>query len=131
MTRALVDTSVLIDFIRGRRTEEVVKFERLVDSDEVLIGDLILCEFLRGFDNEREAKRIQDSMAGFKIVEVCGPIIAVEAARHYRNLRAIGVTVRKTVDVIVGAYCIHHALPLLHNDKDFNPMEEHLGLKVL
>ena len=129
--RALVDTSVLIDSIRGKRTDQVVKFERLVDSDSVMLGDLVLCEFLRGFDNEREAKRVYDTMTGFTVVEICGLDIAIEAARNYRRLRALGITVRKTIDIIIGTYCIHHSLPLLHSDRDFDPMEEHLGLKVL
>jgi predicted nucleic acid-binding protein len=129
--RALVDTSILIDSIRGKRTDHVVKFERLIDSNGVILGDLVLCEFLRGFDNEREAKRVYDTMTGFDIVNVCGSVVAIEAARNYRVLRALGITVRKTIDLIVGTYCIHHSLPLLHNDRDFDPMEEHLGLRVL
>lgn len=128
---ALVDTSILIDFIRGRRTEGVIKFERLADTDEVLLGDLVLCEFLRGFGSEREARQVHGTLTAFPAVALCGPVIAVEAARNYRILRGLGVTVRKTIDIIIGTYCIHHGLALLHNDRDFDPMEHHLGLKVL
>lgn len=126
-----MDTSVLIDFIRGRHTGEVEKLRRLVDEDRVLLGDLILCEFLRGFDSESEARRVHQSLGGFPVVQLCGSDIAVDAARNYRHLRALGVTVRKTVDLIVGTYCIRHSLPLLHKDRDYDPMEHHLGLKVL
>lgn len=128
---ALVDTSVLVDYTRGRRTDQVAKFERLVATRAVLIGDLVLCEFLRGLDTEPEARRVRQAFAPFPVVEVCGTEIAVEAARNYRHLRALGVTVRKTIDLIVGTYCIRHALPLLHSDRDYDPMEHHLGLKVL
>ena len=128
---ALVDTSVLIDSIRGRRTEQVSKFERLVAADEVMLGDLVLSEFLRGFDNEAESRHVHATLQGFPVVELCGETIAVEAARNFRHLRALGVTVRKTVDLIIGTYCIRNSLPLLHNDRDFDAMERHLGLKVL
>lgn len=126
----LVDTSVLVDYTRGRQADHVAKFGQLVASGEVLVGDLILCEFLMGIDTEQEARRVQHAFARFQTVALCGPDIAIEAARHYRNLRALGITVRKTIDLVIGSYCIRHSLPLLHNDRDFDPMEHHLGLKI-
>ena len=144
----LVDTSVLIDYTRGRTTDQIAKFEQLVAQRNVLIGDLILCEFLRGLDTEHEARRVQQAFrrvlfrshearrvqqafAPYPVVQVCGPEIAVEAARNYRHLRALSVTVRKTIDLIVGTYCIHYGFALLHSDRDYDAMEHHLGLKVL
>jgi hypothetical protein len=59
-----------------------------------------------------------------------GREIALQAANHYRALRAAGVTVRKTVDVLIGTFCIVSGLPLLHRDRDFDPIEAHLGLRV-
>ncbi|MFM9864166.1 MAG: PIN domain nuclease [Micropepsaceae bacterium] len=128
---ALVDTTVLIDFVRGRPTDQVRKLDLLIDAGGVVVGDLILCEFLRGFDTEADARRVQQTLSRFASVELCGADIAVEAAANYRRLRALGITVRKTVDLIVGTYCIQHALPLLHNDRDYDPMAKHLGLRVL
>jgi hypothetical protein len=52
-------------------------------------------------------------------------------ARNYRALRAAGVTVRKTPDLIIGTYCIEHGHTLLHADRDFEPMREHLGHEVV
>ena len=57
--------------------------------------------------------------------------VAVQSAQNYRILRKKGVTVRKTIDVIIGTYCILEGLPLLHDDRDFDPMVSHLALKVL
>jgi predicted nucleic acid-binding protein len=45
-------------------------------------------------------------------------------------LTQCGGTDRKTTDVIIATFCIEHNLPLLHNDRDFDPMEKHLGLIV-
>jgi len=41
------------------------------------------------------------------------------------------VTVRKTIDIIIGTFCIHHNLPLLHDDRDFDPLTKHLKLKAV
>ncbi len=42
-----------------------------------------------------------------------------------------GITVRKTIDIIIGTYCKIEKIPLLHNDKDFEPMVKYLKLKVI
>jgi hypothetical protein len=57
--------------------------------------------------------------------------IALESATNYRLLRKKGITVRKTIDVIIGTFCIHYQLSLLHNDRDFDPMVKLLGLKII
>jgi predicted nucleic acid-binding protein len=57
-----------------------------------------------------------------------GEAIAVAAARNYRSLRKRGVTVRKTIDLLIGTWCIENRRPLLHDDRDFRPMVQHLGL---
>ena len=59
-----------------------------------------------------------------------GKAVAIEAAGNYRLLRKRGITVRKTIDVLIGTFCILNRLPLLHADRDFDALEEHLGLVV-
>jgi predicted nucleic acid-binding protein len=56
---------------------------------------------------------------------------ALAAAANYRALRRKGVTVRGTIDCLIATFCIENSLPLLHNDRDFDPFEEHLGLQVV
>ena len=67
----------------------------------------------------------------FEIVPMLGEALAVQVARNYRALRAVGGAVRKTPDLIIGTYCIEHGHPLLHADRDLEPMREHLGLQVV
>ena len=57
--------------------------------------------------------------------------IAVQAARNYRRLREKGVTVRKTIDCLIATFCMERGHRLLHNDRDFDGFEEHLGLQVV
>jgi predicted nucleic acid-binding protein len=56
---------------------------------------------------------------------------AIAAARNYRLLREKGITIRKTIDLIIGTFCIDEGHCLLHGDRDFEPMREHLGLRVI
>ncbi len=63
----------------------------------------------------------------FVIREMVGEQVAIQAAVNYRALRALGITVRKTIDLLIGTFCIENGLPLLHADRDFEPMERHSG----
>ena len=54
--------------------------------------------------------------------------IAVEAARNFRRLRALGVTVRKTIDTLIATRCIADGHALLYSDHDFDPFAQHPGL---
>ena len=65
------------------------------------------------------------------IVELGGHDIAIEAAKNIRALRKLGVTVRKTIDTVIATRCIESRYDLLHNDRDFDPFAEHLGLRVV
>ncbi len=65
------------------------------------------------------------------MVPMLDDAIAVESARYFRELRARGLTVRKTVDLIIATWCIRHDVALLHDDRDFGPMRDFLGLRVV
>ena len=124
----VVDSSVWIDFLRGRRAAHVEALRKILGVDEIVVGDLMLCEVLQGLDNERAAQEVEALLRHFQIEPMAGEAIAVAAARNFRSLRRRGITVRKTIDLLIGTWCIEHRLPLLHNDSDFRPMVAHLGL---
>jgi hypothetical protein len=97
-------------------------------TDEIIVGDLMLCEILQSLDSERAARDVEALLRRFEIVPMAGEAIASIAARNFRSLRRRGITVRKTIDLLIGTWCIENRRPLLHNDGDFHPMARHLGL---
>jgi predicted nucleic acid-binding protein len=124
----VVDTTVWIDFLRGRNAPHVQRLRTLLGTSEIIVGDLMLCEILQGLDSERAAGDVERLLRGFDIVSMAGDALAVSTARNFRALRARGVTIRKTIDLLIGAWCIENRRPLLHNDRDFSPMARYLGL---
>ena len=124
----VVDSSVWIDFLNGRNAPHVRRLRAILGAEEVIVGDLMLCEVLQGLNSEREAREVEDLLQRFEIVPMAGEAIAVVAARNFRSLRKRGITVRKTIDLLIGTWCIENRRPLLHNDSDFGPMARHLGL---
>jgi predicted nucleic acid-binding protein len=124
----LVDSSVWIAHLRGSWTASTAKLEAAIRREPILVGDLILLEVLQGARDEAHAARIERGLRHFEIVPPLDAELAPRAARNYRKLRNLGVTVRKTADIIIATYCIENRCALLHDDRDFAPMEAHLGL---
>lgn len=86
---------------------------------------------LQGFDRDRDFNRAKKLLTSLLVVELGGEEIAIQTAKNYRALRALGVTVRKTIDAIIATRCIESGYTLLHCDRDFEPFVTHLGLSVL
>lgn len=124
----LADSSVWIDYLRGRDTPQVERLVAGVEAGEVAIGDLMLVEVLQGLPTDRAFSDARRIFANLDQVRICDPQVAVEAARNYCTLRAKGVTVRKTIDTLIATRCILDGIPLLFSDRDFEPFVEHLGL---
>ncbi len=125
----LVDSSVWIDYFRGRATAQTGLLEGLLDSQELAIGDLNLTEVLQGCRVEKEFNEVRRLLGTLDLVVLGGADVVVPAARNYLTLRKLGVTVRGTIDVVLATRCIVSGYRLLHSDRDFEPFEKHLGLK--
>ena len=128
----VVDSSVWIDFFSGNENPARATLRRLLHDGEVrvVVPDLVLFEVLRGFRLERDVRKARALMEGLSVESVGGSAVALEAAQHYRSLRAIGVTVRSGIDVLVATFCIEQDYALLHRDRDFDAFERLRGLRV-
>ncbi len=126
----VADTSVWIDYVKGIDAPHTNILDYELVCNRVITGDIIILEFLQGFKNDRDyliAKQIMDNL---EYRDFLGKEVAIQAANNYRKLRKLGITVRKTIDVIIATFCIENGFSLIHNDRDFDPMEELLGLVV-
>jgi predicted nucleic acid-binding protein len=127
----VVDTSVWIDYFNKRPNLAANLLDSLLGRERLAIGDLILAELLQGFRSDLDFRRALDFLSALEFQTMVGREIAIDSARNYRSLRARGVSVRKTIDVMIGTFCIQNGHQLLHADRDFDPMERYLGLDVV
>jgi predicted nucleic acid-binding protein len=126
----VVDSSVWIDHFRDIPTEEVVRFRALAPH-LIVVGDIIVLELLRGLSSEKKALELQRKFDAYGVEPMLNPRLAFIGAAHYRGLRRRGITIRTLADLAIATYCIENQYQLLHNDRDFEPFERHLGLRVL
>ncbi|KAB2843793.1 MAG: PIN domain nuclease, partial [Melioribacteraceae bacterium] len=126
----LVDSSVFIDYFNGVKNLQTEILDTLLGNEMIVVGDYILAEVLQGFKKDKDYKIAKEVMLSFPCFNICNEDIAIKSAENFRKLRKKGITIRKTVDLIIGTFCIENDIELLHNDKDFEPMKKYFDLKV-
>lgn len=126
----LVDSSVWIATLRRQDTPATRWLRRSRPTDGILLGDLILLEILQGATSDRHADELRAGLLDYGTVPMLNETIATGAAMNFRHLRSHGITVRKTVDLIIATCCIVDGYRLMHQDRDFEGFEKYLGLEV-
>jgi predicted nucleic acid-binding protein len=127
----MVDTSAWIEYFRGGVPRIVNKVDLCLEQDLVGIGDLVYCEVMQGIRSPREKGEVSSLLLSLPQFEMVGFTMAEKSASNYRLLRSKGVTVRKTIDVLIGTFCAEHSLQLLHHDSDFDLMAKYIGLDII
>lgn len=127
----IVDTTVWIDYFAGTINPHTEWLDRELSSRRMGLTDLILCEILQGIRAESAFVQVRRELSRFEIFDTGGEELAIAAAQNYRSLRSHGHTVRKTIDCLIASFCVAEGYSLLHRDRDFDPFEKHLGLRII
>jgi predicted nucleic acid-binding protein len=125
----IVDSSVWIDYFNGVTNTQTDYLDGLLGKDPIGLGDLVLIEVLQGFRRDRDYRIAREMLTSLRVFTLGGQEIALQSAHNFRLLRKKGVTVRKTIDVLIATFCIDKDIPLLHSDKDFEPFHQYLKLR--
>lgn len=127
----VADSSAWIEFFNATGSWQGLRLQASLRQETVIVGDLVLCEVLRGFREERHVALARSAMQRCLLRRMVDFDVAEDASRHFRYLRGRGFTVRKTIDLLIGTFCLRNGLPLLHADRDFDVMQRELGLRVV
>lgn len=127
----IVDSSVWIDYFNGYMSQETDRLDELLYQGEAQILDLIMTEVLQGFSKDKEFRTALQLLKKVPCYNSLTSELAIESAVNFRTLRSKGVTVRKTIDMIIATWCIEHGAKLLHKDKDFRYITNVLPLQTL
>ncbi len=118
----LVDTSVWVDFLRGRETPQVRALEGLLAGEEIVgTTPTVIQELLQGADSPRRFEELRDYLGDLACYLPAEPVEShVRAARLYHACRRAGRTPRSSNDCLIAQVAIENALVLLHDDRDFD-----------
>jgi len=125
----LVDTTVLIDIVKGVQNDKADLFKKIIKSDLVYgISEYTYLEMLQGARTDNEYSQLSDYLLDMNIYFLPKTLATYEKASSiYRSLRRQGITPRSTIDILIALTAIEYDLSLLHNDKDFDEMSEKLS----
>ncbi len=126
----VADTSVWINYFNGVQNRQTDILDGLLRTQPILMGDLILTEILQGFGKDQDYQLARRELIRLPFAEMVGREIALVSAGNYRKLRKQGITIRKTIDVLIATFCIQNNHTILHDDRDYDAMVEPLGLSV-
>jgi predicted nucleic acid-binding protein len=126
----LVDSSVWIDYFNGERSWQTDLLDHMLSNVPIITGDLILTEVLQCFKSDKDYETAKNYLDELPFRQMGGYNVAIQSAQNYRQLRKAGVTVRKTIDIMIATFCIIEGLTLLHDDRDFDPIASHFPLKA-
>jgi predicted nucleic acid-binding protein len=127
----IVDTSAWIEYFHDGLAAVADKVDLCLEQELVGIGDLIYCEVMQGLHSSRERRDVSDLLLSLPQFDMVGFRMAEKSAANYRLLRSKGITVRKTIDVLIGTFCVEHGMQLIHHDSDFDLMANHIGLDII
>jgi predicted nucleic acid-binding protein len=128
----LVDTSVWIDFFRGRNTPyRSMLHELIADDEDLSITGIILTEILQGIRDDKVNRETREYLLDYPLFDPSGAATYIEAANIYRHCLRKGKTVRKTIDCLIAAVAIENDLTLFHNDSDFDDIAQCTALRVI
>ena len=126
----LVDTSAWIEYFRDGKQAVVEEVDRCLEEESVIMGDLVYCEVMQGIKSPRQRSDVARLLDALPRRDMVGFEIAAKSASNYRLLRSKGITVRKTMDVLIGTFCAENGVRLVHSDRDFAMMSMHIGLEL-
>lgn len=124
----VIDTSGWIEYLNNTGHEITKDIDSALDNELICLGDLIFCEVLQGIKHKREVREVKQLFNTLHKEIIGGFDLCEKASKNYKYLRSLGITVRKTIDVIIGTFCLERGYNIIHNDVDFRHMENHLGL---
>ncbi len=129
----VVDTSVLISFLRGWQTDAALRLRSLELAGEPFALPVVCCqEVLQGARDEREWRLLDAYLGSQQLLAPDDPRSThAGAARIYYDCRRRGLTVRSSVDCLIAQLVLDHSAVLLHEDSDFERIREVRPLRTL
>jgi predicted nucleic acid-binding protein len=118
----LVDTSVLIDYLKGIDNQETKAIDKIIDRKIPFgICSYVYQEILQGSRDQKEFAKLKEYLETFSFYELKYGLQSFErAAQINLRCRKVGIAIRSTIDLLIAEIAIENGLYLLHRDNDYS-----------
>ena len=128
----LVDTSVWVDYFRGKETLETFYLANAIGENvDICISGIILAEILQGISSEKEYHSVKFLLDRTLIFLPMLKESYELAAQIYRQAKQHGRAIRNTIDCLIASCAICHHAQLLQSDKDYLVISQFSKLKLV
>lgn len=127
--KVLMDTSVWVEFFRGRNAELVEKVSILLETGKAAYTGIIALELLNGAKGPRDVEILHDAFDSMQFVPVKDATF-IEAGKMGYDLARRGFT-GNTVDLLIARTTIENSMSLMTLDKHFVKIAEHTDLYLM
>ena len=77
----IVDSSVWIDFFNGTHTPQTELLDQALGHEEIGVPDIVLCEVLQGFREQRDFEAARAALLAFPVLSVLSADLASRAPK--------------------------------------------------
>jgi predicted nucleic acid-binding protein len=126
--RVLVDSTVWIDFLNARPSEQTQKLKTCIRNyDTICLCGFVWIEVLQGVRDGRELYFAKQQFKNLTYLEEDRSTFEL-GATIYRELRQQGLTIRNSMDCLISAVVLQHGVNFLENDRDYKFIDRHFPL---
>ena len=114
----IIDTSVWIEFFKGKNQETVTKVKRLIENERTVLCGIVLSELIAGIRRQKDEHIVIDALDALPYIETSRQSWIL-AGRIARELSAKGKKIPLT-DLIVAAIAIENDCEIFTFDTHFD-----------
>lgn len=122
MTKVIIDTSVWVDYFKGRKSKIVEETRKLIVSNRAVLTGISLAELLIGTRDGVQRGLLIDALTALDYIEV-NDTVWIKAGELGAELNQKGITVPLT-DLLIAALSVQHKCEIFTADKHFNYIPE-------
>ena len=129
-TMYLINTSVLIDFFKGKESKQTMKLEKIIQN-KVPFGISVFSyqELLQGVKNEEEYEKLKRYLSTQKIYYPTHATFDA-SARLFFDARKKGIALQSTIETLIASIAVENGLILLCGDDRFASIAKVINLET-
>ncbi len=127
--RVLIDTSVWIDYFKGRDDQFAEKVDAVLNLSDVYVPKVVIAELIQGAKSEKEILVIEEFIGAFNIIDHTEDTW-LKAGRLSFLMKRKGITVANVVDCYIAMIAHENNCKIFSLDEHFKKIKRFLKIEL-